>query len=84
MITSLVRCNFLRDFTRDFIPLKGLTATLSLLFPDQPLNVSTGGAATGGSARGVMVDKQLSSVTPFDDNNPPEVIRILRSTCCVH
>lgn len=42
--------------------LDGLTSTLSAVFHPAPLNLSTGGQRTGGSTRGVQVDKDIHNL----------------------
>lgn len=44
------------------IKLDGLTGELNKVFHPVPLGVSTGGAATGGSVRGMKVDQELAHI----------------------
>lgn len=61
-----------RGFVRDGIRLNGLTEMLNTLYHQTALNCSTGGASTGGSVRGVMVDNQLTRL--IDRQESPEVV----------
>lgn len=57
-----VRRTPFQGFTVHGQPLDGLTTQLDQLFHPIPLDISTGGLATGGSSRGVRVDTQLSAL----------------------
>jgi hypothetical protein len=48
--------------TCDGIELDGLTKQLNRVFHPAPQNVSTGGAKTGGSRRGMITDRQIADI----------------------
>lgn len=59
-----------QGFTVHGQPLDGLTTQLDQLFHPVPLDISTGGQATGGSSRGVRVDTQLSALVSSPLGSP--------------
>lgn len=57
-----VRLGAFQGFVVHGQPLDGLTTQLAQLFHPVPLDISTGGLATGGSSRGMRVDAQLAAL----------------------